>query len=281
MSKISINASWIPNGSKFLCDINYESDVEIYIDHGPHDPTPYGKFRIIALMEPFDYLKERMLQYLEEYQHCYDYIFTYHDDILKQYPNSLLSVTPTTWISHPYEFRDKEFSISGIFGNKHNSQYLPLLDGYIVRWNVFNSKHKILPEKKFYLSTHSPIDDIEYKDKLVLGESKNPLFDSQFHLAIENTNLIRNAFSEKIIDCFQTKTIPIYYGPENIGDFFNIDGILYAKSQEEIIEICNSITPETYFSMTSAIEDNYIRSMKYKSLESSMIEKTKKILKIN
>src|SRR5271166_6051050 len=102
MSKISINASWIQGGSMSLCDIDYESDVEIYIDFGPFDPVPDKKFRIIALMEPFDYLKERMLQYLTDYKECYNYIFTYHEDILSQYPNSLLSVTPTTWITQPY-----------------------------------------------------------------------------------------------------------------------------------------------------------------------------------
>ena len=121
---------------------------------------------------------------------------------------------------------------------------------------------------------------MDYDNRLVLKESKEPLFDSQFSITIENTNLINNAFSEKIIDCFQTKTIPIYYGPDNIGDFFNLDGIFHVKNLSEIIEICNNLSLETYNSKINAIEENHQLSMKYTSFDNSMISQTKKILDI-
>jgi hypothetical protein len=91
--------------------------------------------------------------------------------------------------------------------------------------------------------------------------SKAPMFDSMFHIAIENMS-IKNMFTEKIIDCFYTKTVPVYYGCTNIGDYFNIDGILVVNDLEDIIAICNSLTPEHYQRMLPAIEDNYNRSLK-------------------
>jgi hypothetical protein len=130
------------------------------------------------------------------------------------------------------------------------------------------------------MSSHGPIPGLDYPDEFILRESKNPLFDTQFHITIENTARIKNAFSEKLIDCFRTKTVPIYYGPSNIGDFFNLDGIFCANKVEEIIEICNKLNPDTYNSMIKAIEDNYNRSINYSYFNISIVDQTKKILKL-
>jgi hypothetical protein len=83
-----------------------------------------------------------------------------------------------------------------------------------------------------------------------------------FHIAIENTS-IANWFSEKLLDCFQTKTVPIYYGCWNIGDFFNINGILPFRDLNDMITSCNKLTPELYELMFPAIEENYELSKKW------------------
>ena len=133
-------------------------------------------------------------------------------------------------------------------------EYLTGLEGYNVRWELFTRRDELKIDKRFYLSGSSPIPDINYEDHLVLGDLKTPMFDSQFHIAIENTNRIKNAFSEKLIDCFYTRTIPIYYGPSNIGDFFNIDGIFLVNSVDDIIDTCNRINENTYDSLKDVIE---------------------------
>jgi hypothetical protein len=56
-------------------------------------------------------------------------------------------------------------------------------------------------------------------------DDKKYLFNSQFHIAIESTSTI-NYFSEKLIDALITKTVPIYWGCPNIGDFFDTRGII-------------------------------------------------------
>jgi hypothetical protein len=264
-----------------MCELDTDLVVEIYVDKTPKNSIDPGCYRIIKILEPFEYVKEGMINYLRDYRNCYDYILTYHDDILEEFENSLLSVTPTTWIPEGYNFETKEFGVSSLVGNKHNNPHLPQMDGYSARWELYNSSDSIKIPRKFFLSSHSPVSELDYSGKLVLGESKNPLFDTQFHIAIENTNLIKNAFSEKLIDCFQTKTIPIYYGPSNIGEFFNPKGILYVDSVKEIIDVCNGLNENTYESMREAIEDNYKRSADYSSFYKSLINQTKKILKLS
>jgi hypothetical protein len=118
-----------------------------------------------------------------------------------------------------------------------------------IELDVFNSMNNP------YISS-KPFKQIQ--DKLY----KNELFYGQFHLCIENVTR-NNWFTEKIIDCFQTKTIPIYIGCPNIGDFFDIRGIIHVKNIEEFIKQSNLLTPETYQTKLEYVEKNYELSHKY------------------
>ena len=68
-----------------------------------------------------------------------------------------------------------------------------------------------------------------------------------FSVAIEN-NVLRTYFTEKVLDCFATGTIPIYLGAPDIGDHFNIDGIL-------TLDDFDSISTDLYYSKMDAIQD--------------------------
>lgn len=89
----------------------------------------------------------------------------------------------------------------------------------------------------------------EIKDKV------DGLKDYCFSFAMENATY-SNMFTEKITDCFMTGTIPIYYGINNIGDFFNIDGVIILDDNFKIEEL----TFDLYFSKFEAIKDNHERA---------------------
>ena len=78
-----------------------------------------------------------------------------------------------------------------------------------------------------------------------------------FNIAIENVSCDDNYFSEKIIDCFLTGTVPVYHGCIHIGEFFDERGILSFQTQEELDTIMNSLTPEKYQEMLPYVEANY------------------------
>ncbi len=84
------------------------------------------------------------------------------------------------------------------------------------------------------------------------------LNDYMFSVAMENARS-PGYFTEKILDCFATGTVPIYYGAPDIGDFFNKDGI---------IELTDDFDPHTltgsrYQSMLPAVRDNFERCLQY------------------
>jgi hypothetical protein len=155
--------------------------------------------------------------------------------------------------------------VSTVVGGKND----PAVPGYKLRHELWRNKERIIMPRQFYLSGNAKFHHVfkpwrgtSYTNQLVLGVSKEPLFDSMFHIAIESHS-IKNYFSEKLLDCFQSKTVPIYWGCTNIGDFFNVNGILIAHDLEGIINICNRLTLNIYNSKLMAIEDNYQRSMKW------------------
>jgi hypothetical protein len=83
-----------------------------------------------------------------------------------------------------------------------------------------------------------------------------------FSIAIENSSY-RTYFTEKILDCFATGTIPIYWGSPDIGDHFNSDGIISFHDSFDI----NMLSEELYYSKIDAVKDNYERSLDYAVLE--------------
>ena len=65
------------------------------------------------------------------------------------------------------------------------------------------------------------------------------------------------------MDCLQTKTIPIYYGCPNIGNWFNLDGFIIVDNLEDIITACNSLNENSYQEKMAAVEENFEKSKKY------------------
>ena len=58
-----------------------------------------------------------------------------------------------------------------------------------------------------------------------LDNKEDGLKDYCFSIVMENATY-PNMFTEKLADCFMTGTIPIYYGINNIGDYYDVEGII-------------------------------------------------------
>jgi len=82
------------------------------------------------------------------------------------------------------------------------------------------------------------------------------LKDYRFSVVIENCK--RDYwFTEKLIDCFATGTIPIYWGCPSIGDFFNTDGMLIFDNMDELETILNDCNEDFYNSKLDVIRENF------------------------
>ena len=249
-------------------DLSSNKTVNVYIYRSFGRKTVRNsETRILILEEP---KISGIYMFAQKNEKYYTHLLTFHEDLLLTNSKARLFNCVDSWVKN-YVFTEKQFNVSTVVGGKEDFT----MKGYALRHTLWNYKDLIRIPKRFYLSSNYKWEKVSYHNQLVLGESKVPMFDSMFHIAIENT-FIANYFSEKLVDCFQTKTVPIYLGCTNIEKYFNVDGIIRVSDVGEIVEACNKLTPELYEKMKPAMEDNYNRSMNWidhdKQIENAIIK---------
>lgn len=77
------------------------------------------------------------------------------------------------------------------------------------------------------------------------------LNDYMFSIAHENANY-SGYFTEKVLDCFATGTIPIYWGDPDIGKVFNMDGVILLDDSFDP----DMLNEDMYYSREYAIKEN-------------------------
>jgi len=249
-------------------EINFYKKVELFIDSFSGLNPESNSFKIMWLKEAEEIIHFK--KHVIENKEVFDAIITYDQEVLDNCDNSYFLAFGTAWVFDYDLTKDKTYQVSNITGHKE------VTEGHRLRKKVHYKQNKIKIPKDFYISKFGGVENAF--DNKVLSETKTPVFDSQFHICIENSRQ-RNYFTEKLIDCFITKTIPIYYGCENIGDFFETDGMLLVNNHKDILEACNSITPEFYSSKKEMVDRNFELAQKYITLNDRLSYVVNKILK--
>ena len=114
-------------------------------------------------------------------------------------------------------------------------------------------RHQIVDRFK---NTHD-IDCFGGYPKNYIEKKEDGLNEYYFSITVENA-IVPGYWTEKLVDCFATKTIPIYWGDEpSVNKFFDEDGIIYFNTIDELGEILNNITPDLYNEKIKAVENNF------------------------
>tara|TARA_B100000287_G_scaffold386580_1_gene394535 strand:- start:439 stop:723 length:285 start_codon:yes stop_codon:yes gene_type:complete len=79
-------------------------------------------------------------------------------------------------------------------------------------------------------------------------------------------------FTEKLHDCLLTGTMPIYLGAPNIGDFYNLDGmVIMERDADGEVSFDSEILSEEYYNdHLDAVKDNYERVLETQTAEDYM-----------
>jgi len=244
--------------------------IDIY--HTPIEVIESPNKKIFLQMEPDNIT--RCYEYLRKNKDKFDYIICY--DAGKVISDKTLPlICGGSWIiKEDYMNIDKslkKFQISNLCGTKtvtkaHNLRItlyinqLILKDYPIVFFRTPIDGHgsggDILPDinmNPFIPSAHSSKILLfkEFQYSIVIENSREPYY-----------------FSEKLIDCLITKTIPIYYGCENISKFFVTDGWIILESHNiigELYEKLKILDKDYYKKYEEVIEHNYKKAISYSS----------------
>lgn len=261
--KILINSTTTPDWPNVL--IEYHKSIDLFIDTISGLDFNKDSLKILWVKEISNFSPIALKN-----SKMFDIILTYDDEILNKCNNSYFMPFGSTWIENFDYNGTKNFSISHLTGSKM------ITYGHKLRHDIHYRQLDIKNPINFYVSRHG--GPKIFSGNSILGDFKNPLFESQFHICIENSNQ-KNLFTEKLIDALITKTIPIFWGCDNIGEFFNENGFIRVSNVYDVIEACNNINEETYINMLDYVEENYKIALKYANLSENFKNKIENILK--
>ena len=225
-------------------DTNYcHNDHVIYTDRAAKELEPSSRskcYNFLWLVESVDVLRYyNNLPNIDNFQR----IYTHDRDILDMYNNSVPVTFGGTWIPvHDRRVHRKNNLVSMIASTKR------VLPGHKLRGAVVNSFKSVVD------CYGRGTNDIENK---ITGMGSY-----MFHIAIENVKR-DYYFSEKLIDCFLTGCVPIYWGCPSLGNFFDMRGIIAVDNIYDISKYLQLISPEMYYKMLPYIHINFHKALNH------------------
>lgn len=188
----------------------------------------------------------------ENYKH-FDLILTNNREHIDMNPNVFkFSPTAGCWIlPEDQKIYHKTKLLSGIFSGKRFTV------GQALRHQIVG-----LLQNKI---------DVYGRGYFELPNKINGLRDYAYSIVVENTKQ-DYYFTEKLIDCFVTGTIPIYWGCPSIGNFFDINGMICFDDINQIGNILNIIGIEQYNSKLESVKYNFKLAKQYLIAEDYMWE---------
>ena len=249
-----------------LKDINFT----LFVDDIPQSQDELTDLNILVLQEPNIYFG--LHDWAIQNQNLFSLILTWDDKVLNNCDNARFLAFGHTWFTpHFYNKNyEKKFQVSHLAGKLQKTY------GHGLRHELLARQNEIKPTKVFH---HTYGDRNNIEDARI---GKVDIFaPSQYGVAIENTQH-RGYFTEKILDLFLLKTIPIYWGCSNIRDFFNPQGIIYITSVDEAIHKINNVLDADYYNkVLPAIEENHKKALKYVDYEQNIVDYITKIFTEN
>mgnify|MGYP007071562579 CR=1 FL=1 len=247
--------------NKFLIDFK-EKPISIFNDYTPSfEELQINPYNILIIQEPNQLfgLHSWAIQNTQ-YFSC---ILTWGETILDNCDNAILFPFGTTFLHRKDKYKElanlnKQLEISFLCGPKN------MIEGHHLRHRIWDIQNEIKIPIKF-----------------IYQGDKTPCFEhSMFHIAVENSQN-KNYFTEKIIDAFLSKTIPLYWGCPNLEECFDMSGVITFKDENELINIINSLTEEDYISRKQYIEKNYITAIYYAEIFTRLKLLLKEIIELN
>lgn len=206
-------------------------------------PNDIVKIALLIEAPPF---RTAHYDYAKQHQDLFDYILTPCLDLVDNvkwlwYPRSGSRIPLECWNIH-----QKTKLVSFVSSNKRGAT------GHEMRHEVF--KHLDYKVDVFGGIVNKPVDKI------------NSIIDYQYNIVIpaERGN---GLFSDHIIDPISVGTVPIYWRRYNIGDYFDLDGILTFETISELEQILTSISETDYQNRIPSLKKNLELARRYRCVE--------------
>lgn len=214
-------------------------------------------YKIAWLIEP-PVIRPDTYNYIANNHDKFNLVLTHQKEFLKVIPNGAWYPSHMSWVKRKdWGVHPKSNLISIVASDKNYA------DGHKLRHQLIKSYHV----------DHRPFDIYGSCTGKFLEDKADALKDYRFHITIENSQTY-GYYTEKLVDCFSTYTIPIYWGCLDIAEYFDVRGMLCCNSLKELQDTIGQIihyTPEevdaVYQNMMPYMQKNFELASKYYSPE--------------
>jgi hypothetical protein len=250
------SSSWYNQPNDFEWCRSIGDDVKEIVITNLFSVSKYPKKKVYGwLIEPPEFTPSSY-NFAKENYGKFEKIFTYDKELLNISEKFELLPIGGCWIEEKDRYiHEKNKLVCTITSNKKT------LSGHRYRHEILNSTQKVDLYGSGFISIDKKIDVLK---------------DYMFCVVVENQKM-DFLFTEKIIDCFVTGTIPIYWGCPSIGNFFNLDGILVFNTTNEFLTIIENLSFELYQNKIKAVKENFELCKNYLVSDNHVYNKIKNI----
>ena len=212
------------------------------------------KRKVAWILEPRS-IHPHSYKWIEENNNLFDFVLTFDQLLIDRGENYLYYPHGRCWIKN-YEDKPKTKMCSIFASDK------AMTEGHRLRHQVIDYKGKQMDCFGEYVNNR-------------LENKEDGLNDYRYSVTIENA-ILPGYWTEKLLDSFATKTIPIYYGDkESVNKFFNKNGIIYFNSLNDIDLVLSNMSEDDYNMRLPAIEENYNKVEQFRVPEDWIFENYK------
>lgn len=220
----------------------FKESVCVFVDHFDIKKKEFknADYRVFVQIEPREIIDPKRII---EIHNQFDLILSWNEEVLEACPNSQFFAFGSCWIPKDQQkIHEKSKKVSIIASDKK------FLAGHQLRHDV--------------VSRFKDQMDVYGRGYKYVESKTEALNDYMFSIVIENVQY-NNWFTEKLIDCFRTGTIPVYWGCPNIDQYFDAKGFIFFNSLDELDRILKKLDKKQYDSMMEHTKQNFEMATEY------------------
>lgn len=235
-----------PKKFKWVYNQPSKDDIEVYLDYnilGGFKSKCKNKFLWVCesrgiIPQQMDFL----YTHSDKLKEVYKKIFVHDYDLLKLGPEFVYCPPAAnhTWVVNR-GLHNKTKLVSMVSSGKN------MCEGHRYRNHLMETFKTKFLNIDYYGRSFNPFE-----------KKEDVLNDYYFSITIENEKY-SNYYTEKLMDCFSTGTIPIYYGTPELPKMFNQDGVIILDNTFDV----SQLSADLYFSKMDAIKENYEKCLSH------------------
>ena len=230
----------MPEGSagKTLRDLTPDDHLIVFPKDTLHVRMGFGTRAKVSVlvMEP-SVIHGKHMQMLKWSYRRFHKVLSCNEDLLGAIPNGVFFAHGSTWVPEWRDLDLKKTRMMSLIASAKRSQ-----EGHQLRHDVADwARERALDV------------DVMGSGYRRFGAKAEGLAPYRYSIVIENVRE-KNYFTEKLVDAVLCRTVPIYWGCPNIGDFMDTGGMIVCNSAAEIHAAVQNTSPEDYMSRLSALD---------------------------